>query len=55
MNKNIITYLVNTQYKLQLDASKIKYKLTIIDQDVKIITLNETQEILFNLNDYNIV
>jgi hypothetical protein len=52
LNKYVITYFVNTQYNLQLDASIIKYKLTIIDQDVKIINLDEKQEILFNLNDY---
>ena len=52
INCDIIYYLLKLQHNI--DASQKKYTLTIIDQNVKIITIEETQTITFDLNNYSI-
>ena len=53
INNYIIYYLLKLQHNI--DANKNTYILTIIDHNIKIFNINETQTILFHLNDYSIV
>ena len=50
INCNIIYYLLKLQHNI--DASQKKYILTIIDQDVKIMNIDDTQIITMDLNNY---
>ena len=50
INCNIIYYLLKLQHNI--DASQKKYTLTIIDQDVKIMNIDDTQIITMDLNNY---
>ena len=52
INNEVIYYILKMQH--QCIANGLKYILTIIDQDVKIFNIDETQSIIFNLNDYSI-
>ena len=52
INCDIIYYLLKLQHNI--DALHKKYTLTIIDQDVKIINIDETRIITMDLNNYNI-
>ena len=56
INLDIIYYLLKLQHNIEIigkDVNK-KYILTIIDQDVKIINIDETKIITFHLNNYTI-
>ena len=50
INCDIIYYLLKLQHNI--DASHKKYTLTIIDQDVKIMNIDETQIITLDVNNY---
>ena len=50
INCDIIYYLLKLQHNI--DASQKKYTLTIIDQDVKIMNIDETHLITMELNNY---
>ena len=50
INCDIIYYLLKLQHNI--DASHKKYTLTIIDQDVKIMNIDETHLITMELNNY---
>ena len=50
INCDIIYYLLKLQHNI--DASQKKYTLTIIDQDVKIMNIDETQIITLDVNNY---
>ena len=50
INYDIIYYLLKLQHNI--DASQKKYILTIIDQDVKIMNIDDTQIITMDLNNY---
>ena len=50
INCNIIYYLLKLQHNI--DASQKKYTLTIIDQDVKIMNIDDTQIITLGVNNY---
>ena len=50
INCDIIYYLLKLQHNI--DASQKKYILTIIDQDVKIMNIDDTQIITMDLNNY---
>lgn len=50
INCDIIYYLLKLQHNI--DASQKKYTLTIIDQDVKIMNIDETHIITMELNNY---
>ena len=50
INCDIIYYLLKLQHNI--DASHKKYTLTIIDQDVKIMNIDDTQIITMDLNNY---
>jgi len=50
INCDIIYYLLKLQHNI--DASQKKYTLTIIDQDVKIMNIDETHLITLDLNNY---
>ena len=50
INCDIIYYLLKLQHNI--DASQKKYTLTIIDQDVKIMNIDETQIITMDVNNY---
>jgi hypothetical protein len=50
INCDIIYYLLKLQHNI--DALHKKYTLTIIDQDVKIINIDETHLITLDLNNY---
>ena len=50
INNNIICYLLQMQYNI--NAINKKYTLTIIDQNVKIINIDETRLITLDLNNY---
>jgi hypothetical protein len=52
INCDIIYYLLKLQHNI--DTIGKKYTLTIIDQDVKIINIDETRIITMDLNNYNI-
>jgi hypothetical protein len=52
INCDIIYYLLKLQHNI--DALQKKYILTIIDQDVKIMNIDETDIITLDLNNYNI-
>lgn len=52
INCDIIYYLLKLQHNI--DALHKKYTLTIIDQDVKIMNIDETHLITLDLNNYNI-
>ena len=52
INCDIIYYLLKLQHNI--DASQKKYTLTIIDQDVRIMNIDETRIITMDLNNYNI-
>ena len=50
INCDIIYYLLKLQHNI--DASQKKYTLTIIDQDVKIMNIDDTQIITLGVNNY---
>ena len=50
INCDIIYYLLKLQHNI--DASQKKYILTIIDQDVKIMNIDDTQIITLGVNNY---
>ena len=50
INCDIIYYLLKLQHNI--DALQKKYTLTIIDQNVKIINIDETRLITLDLNNY---
>ena len=50
INCDIIYYLLKLQHNI--DASHKKYTLTIIDQDVKIMNIDDTQIITLGVNNY---
>lgn len=52
INCDILYYLLKLQHNI--DASQKKYTLTIIDQDVRIMNIDETRIITMDLNNYNI-
>jgi hypothetical protein len=47
-------YYLKKVLNVQFNEDNFNYKLTIIDDNVNIITIDETQYIIFNQNDYNI-
>ena len=54
LNQLFFKYYLKNVLKVQFNEDNFNYKLTIIDDNVNIITIDETQYIIFNLNDYNI-
>jgi hypothetical protein len=54
LNQLFFKYYLKKVLNVQFNEDNFNYKLTIIDDNVNIITIDETQYIIFNQNDYNI-
>jgi hypothetical protein len=66
INKSFVYYLLLNEYKsyydeyvnqtkIEINYNDFKYEIEIIDDNVNIITLTETQEIVFKKNKYDII
>jgi hypothetical protein len=54
LNKLVFCYLLLKQHKKLFDEFSIKYTLTIVNQNMDIVKLNEKDELIFNKNSYEI-
>ena len=54
LNKNFFKYYLKNVLKININDNNFDYKVTIIDNDVKFITLDSKQSIIFGKNNYDI-
>ena len=54
-NKNIIFYLLYKQFNVCYDENISKYEIQIIDQNASLVKMNENDELILKLNDYEII
>ena len=55
MNPIFFGYLLNTNYGVNFDMQNVTYELTIMDHEVRQITVTESQELIFSEHDYAVV
>lgn len=54
LNELFFCYLLKTQHNIDIDKNDIKYMLELIDRNVNILILHETDEIILGKSEYNI-
>jgi len=54
LNELFFCYLLKTQHNVDIDKNDIKYMLELIDRNVNILILHETDEIILGKSEYNI-
>ena len=54
LNELFFCYLLKTQHNIDIDKNDIKYMLELIDHNINIIILHETDELILGKSEYNI-
>ena len=54
LNELFFCYLLKTQHNIDIDKNDIKYMLELIDHNINIVILHETDELILGKSEYNI-
>ena len=54
LNELFFCYLLKTQHNIDIDKNEIKYMLELIDHNINIVILHETDELILGKSEYNI-
>ena len=54
LNELFFCYLLKTQHNIDIDKNDIKYTLELIDHNINIVILHETDELILGKSEYNI-